>query len=145
MHKPRLLVIEDEEQIASMISRIATEEGFTATTASGLKMIERTYLDFQPDVIILDIVMPDMDGLEVLQFLHRQFSKAHIIILSGSEALSRRIAETLGKALGLMMVANMSKPFRVDPMRKLLQETRESLASLPNSIPVHIPKTGSIV
>ncbi len=127
MDTPRLLIVEDEPEIALMVSRIASEEGFSTSCAVGFADIQRTYLDFKPDVIVLDINMPDIDGLEVLQLLHSHFSTARIIILSGSEALSRRIAENMGNALGLTIAANLAKPFRVGPLRELFRGLKNTL------------------
>ena len=78
--------------------------------------------------------MPDMDGLEVLQFLRQQFSGARIVIISGSDSSSRRMTENIGKALGFTIEANILKPFQIPEVRALFErinlsvdETRKAL------------------
>jgi CheY-like chemotaxis protein len=71
--------------------------------------------------------MPGMDGLEFLQFLKEQDSKAHIVILSGSSEAYRRIAEDLGASHGLAIEANIPKPFRIGEMRAVLEKIEGSL------------------
>jgi DNA-binding response OmpR family regulator len=133
MNTTRLLVIEDELPIANLIKRAAEDEEYEVHHASGMLQIPLAYTGFQPDVIILDIMMPDMDGVEVLQFLHAQFSRSRIILLSGSDALSRRITESLGKGLGLQIVANLSKPFRIQALKETLRQLKLESSTLPDA------------
>ena len=141
MNNTRLLVIEDELPIANLIKRAAEDEQYEVHHAAGMLQIPLAYTGFKPDVIILDIMMPDMDGVEVLQFLHAQFSRSKIIILSGSDALSRRITESLGKGLGLQIVANLSKPFRIQPFKEILRELKDGSNTLPDAA---LPLYGSM-
>jgi DNA-binding response OmpR family regulator len=123
MSELRLLSIEDDARVADLICRIAQEAGFTTRTAFG-GAVEKTYTEFRPDVIVLDVMMPDMDGIEVLQFLREQCCRAHVIILSGSDGLSRRIIEKMGNSLGFTIIANITKPFRVPALRALFEDTK---------------------
>jgi len=122
----RLLAVEDNQGIADMICLVAKEAGFVTQSIAGTAMMA-AYESFRPDVIVLDILMPDMDGIEVLQFLKDRGCRARIVILSGSEELSRRIAGTLGAAAGLAIDANIPKPFRVNEMRAVLEKIKTSL------------------
>ena len=126
MNQLRLLSIEDDARVADLICRVAQEVGFVTSSTYGTE-VERTYTDFQPDVIVLDVIMPDMDGIEVLQYLREQYCRSHIIILSGSDGLSRRILDKMGNSLGFTIVANMTKPFRVPALRALFEDTRAKL------------------
>jgi DNA-binding response OmpR family regulator len=126
MSQFRLLSIEDDGKVADLICRVAEEVGFTTRTAFG-DGVEKVCREFEADVIVLDIMMPDMDGIEVLQYLREQCCRAHIIILSGSDGLSRRIVEKMGNSLGFTIVANMTKPFRVAALRNLFEETKQKV------------------
>jgi two-component system KDP operon response regulator KdpE len=78
---PHILVIDDEPQILRAIRTILTEKQFKVTTASrgeeGLMLAAAA----QPDLIILDLGLPDMDGVEVCTRL-REWTQIPIIILS---------------------------------------------------------------
>ena len=79
--EPHILVIDDELQIQRAIRTILTEKGFRVTTASsgeeGLTLAAAS----EPDIIILDLGLPDMDGVEVCSRL-REWTQTTIIILS---------------------------------------------------------------
>ena len=127
MNNNFLLVVEDDPRIASLVCHLASEAGFSARSATGPEAITTAFEHMQPDVIVMDIFMPDMDGLEVLQFLRQQFSRARIVIISGSDGASRRMTENLAKALGFTIDANISKPFLIPEVRVILERIRMSL------------------
>ena len=72
MAAPKALVIDDEENIsflvASALRAAGMEVEIAATGQSGLDAAER----FRPDVLVLDVMLPDLDGFEVLQLLRRR-------------------------------------------------------------------------
>jgi CheY-like chemotaxis protein len=122
-----ILIVEDDIRIADLISLAAEKAGYIVRTAAGQTAIEAACDDGEPDVITLDIHMPDMDGVEVLQYLHTRFSRARIVILSGSDGLSRGITENLGKALGFTIEANLAKPFEMDKVQAVLENIKALL------------------
>ena len=122
-----LLVVEDDPKIAKLLCEVAAEAGFIVQSASGQKAIEAACAAIEPDIITLDILMPDMDGMEVLQFLRARYQRARIVILSGSDGLSRRLAENLGTALGLVIEANLRKPFRMAEIRLILEKAKMAI------------------
>lgn len=113
-----LLAIEDDEKIANLVCKVGNEVGFISHAANG-RMAMAAYDEFQPEVIVLDIFMPEMDGLEVLHFLHQRNSTSRIVILSGQRDY-RKIAENLGTVRGLAIEASLCKPFRIADMRDML-------------------------
>lgn len=125
MAEIRLLSIEDDKRISHLIGKVSSEMGFSVCIANNKKEIVQLYRNFKPQIVILDILMPEMDGFEVLQFLGRRKSKAQIIILSGSKY--NQIAQNMAKALNLNIVANLSKPFRIETLRLVLDEIRYSI------------------
>ena len=102
---PRILVIDDEPSIVKLVSAYLKPEGYEVHTAAdgtaGLKAARA----FKPDVIILDIMLPGMDGLEVLQHLRRE-SQAYVILLTAK-------TEETDKIVGLSVGADdyVTKPF----------------------------------
>ena len=78
--KPVVLVADDEPQITKLVSIALTEEGIRVVTASGgeeaLQKAERS----APDIVLLDIVMPDLDGIEVMRQLRERRPVAVILL-----------------------------------------------------------------
>lgn len=102
---PRALVVDDEADIRRVIAGYLQQEGFAVSEAkSGLQALERAEAD-QPDVIILDLMLPELDGVEVCRRL-RTFSDAYVIMLTAR-------AEEVDTLIGLSVGADdyMTKPF----------------------------------
>jgi DNA-binding NtrC family response regulator len=81
--KPRILVVDDEASIRDTLRMILEYEGYdvlqAATGEDGVRMIERE----APDLVFLDIKMPGMDGLEVLQKVRHLTDSTPIVVISG--------------------------------------------------------------
>lgn len=123
MFEEHLLAIEDDEYIALLISEVAKEAGYYPHILCNSSQLSDAYLEIKPQVVVLDILMPELDGFDVLNFLAQQQSQAKIVIVSGSHEY-RDMAEKMGAAHGLSIMANIGKPFRVTELRLALQEIR---------------------
>jgi DNA-binding response OmpR family regulator len=106
MKKPvKLLVIEDDTYICELITLYAEKSGYTVNIANnGMKGLEMFY-DHPPDIVILDIMMPEMDGWEVCEEI-RRFDRTPIIMLTGK-------GESYDKLKGFNLGADdyLVKPF----------------------------------
>jgi DNA-binding response OmpR family regulator len=117
--KLRVLLVDDEDRIVNFLALKLKVSGYQVVCASdgetGLELARTV----NPDIMLLDVIMPGIDGLEVLRRL-RKFSEVPVIILSAKERISEEVF-----ALG----ANgfMSKPFNPDDLiskvKTLLQPT----------------------
>jgi len=102
---PRILVIDDEPSIVKLVTAYLKPEGYDVQTAAdgttGLKAARA----FKPDIVILDIMLPGMDGLELLQHLRRE-SQTYVILLTAK-------TEETDKIVGLSVGADdyVTKPF----------------------------------
>jgi two-component system, OmpR family, KDP operon response regulator KdpE len=115
---PHILVIDDEPQIQRAIRTILTEKGFHVSTASrgeeGLTLAAAN----EPDIIILDLGLPDMDGVEVCTRL-REWTQCPIIILSVRDSERDKVA-----ALDKGADDYLTKPFGIE---ELLARVRVAL------------------
>jgi two-component system KDP operon response regulator KdpE len=110
MKKCRLLVVEDEIRILKFLQSNLRAQGYEVVTASnGLEALEQFHAS-NPDLILLDVVMPKMNGLEVLKEI-RGFSMVPVIFLSAK-------GNELDKITGLDMGADdyIPKPFNPDEL-----------------------------
>lgn len=87
----RILVVDDERALANMVSRILEEEGFMATPvgdgAAALVSVRQT----PPDLIVLDLSLPHVNGLEVCRQLRREGVGVPIIMLTARDAVPDRV------------------------------------------------------
>lgn len=79
--KPLVLVVEDEEAICNFISAVLSSNGYRVVKAKTGKEGLSLFTSHAPDVVLLDLGLPDTDGIEVLKSI-RQWSKAPIVIVS---------------------------------------------------------------
>ncbi len=78
-----ILIVDDEEGILTTMSQVLGDEGFrTLTTTSGAEALD-LYREHHPDVVFLDIWLPDKDGLEVLQAILEMDPQALVVMMSG--------------------------------------------------------------
>jgi DNA-binding response OmpR family regulator len=80
----RVLVIDDDEMVLALVQRILSLEGFeTLTTADGPQGLA-LFKERHPDIILLDLALPGMNGLEVLRKIRQLDEKAKVIVVTGS-------------------------------------------------------------
>ncbi|MBM7438009.1 response regulator transcription factor [Streptomyces sp. HB132] len=92
-HSPvRVLVVDDEAPLAELLSMALRYEGWEVRSAGDGAGAVRTARDFRPDAVILDVMLPDMDGLAVLGRLRREISDVPVLFLTARDAVEDRIA-----------------------------------------------------
>lgn len=116
--KPRILVVDDEPQLTRVLRTGLTSRGFDVRAAAdGLAGFEM-FSDWHPDLIITDLAMPNMDGLELCRRV-RAISQVPIIILSAKGEEKTKV-----EALDIGADDFVTKPFGID---ELLARVRASL------------------
>ncbi len=83
--KHTVLIVDDDPQIRKMLTTILDSEGFKVVDCENGKTATRLSASVKPDIVLLDLNLPDMDGKEVVKTL-RQWSQAPIIVVSGRSA-----------------------------------------------------------
>lgn len=104
----QILVVDDDDGCRSALVRMLELLGHRAVGAAGGREGLRLWRESRPDVVILDILMPELDGLEVLGRTRGEWSRARVIAMSGDDLLADsvlRCAELLGAD------ATLFKPF----------------------------------
>ncbi|MGB5987591.1 MAG: response regulator [Desulfobacterales bacterium] len=106
--KIKVLMVDDEAQFRSTTERILTRRGFqTILAASGEEALEK--LDERPDVVVLDVKMPGMDGHQTLKEIKKRFADLPVIMLTGHGALP-----SAQEALDKGAFDYLSKPCDID-------------------------------
>jgi CheY-like chemotaxis protein len=117
----RLLVIDDEPDFAGLVVTVASQMGYAATAAGNAGEFQRLYLAGPPDVIVLDIVMPEQDGIELVRWLVDQGYRARILIVSGFNPDYAKSAKAFAEIGGQVEVAVLRKPVKLEELRANLR------------------------
>lgn len=105
MEKRKILIVDDDANIAELIALYLTKECFQCEIAEDGETALEKHQSFQPDLILLDIMLPGIDGYDVLREIRKQYTTP-VIMLSAK-------GETFDKVLGLELGADdyIIKPF----------------------------------
>src|ERR671911_2028005 len=125
------LVIEDDHDIRELVRTVLTQAGFDVTVASSGAEGVLTAKTLNPDVITLDLGLPDIDGFEVSRQI-REFSDAYIVMLTAR-------TEELDTLIGLESGADdyLTKPFRPRELRARVAAMMRRPRSAPEAAEVH--------
>jgi two-component system OmpR family response regulator len=121
----RLLVVDDEPPIADLVATVARYEGWSAVTANTGEEALRQAEEFQPDIVVLDVMLPDLDGFSVLDRLRETGTMVPVVFLTARDGTGDRIA-------GLTRGGDdyLVKPFAVEELmarlRAVLRRTTRS-------------------
>src|SRR5215218_1285311 len=128
--QPRILVVDDESQIARVLRTGLKTHGYDVRVASdGVSALE-TFNDWRPDLVVTDLAMPNLDGLQLCRRL-RELSQLPIIVLS-----VRGEEKTKVEALDAGADDYVTKPFGMD---ELLARVRAQLRRAPTSAAAEPP------
>ena len=126
--KPYLIVVDDEVDIAEFVRDAAMMVGYEVEAVSSVRRFLALLDEREPDVIVTDIVMPDIDGIELINELTMRGVHSKVIIMSGFEGKYLDVAGEYAAANGLSLVAELNKPMRLDDIEKLLEQVKQELA-----------------
>jgi EAL domain-containing protein (putative c-di-GMP-specific phosphodiesterase class I) len=116
----RLLVVDDDPGIGRLIKRVAEGSGFDVVVREDPRVLGKTARSWHPAIIIMDLQMPGVDGIELLRDLAADRSSAQVILTSGVDGKVLESALQLGRERGLSMVGMLEKPIRLETLRELL-------------------------
>jgi EAL domain-containing protein (putative c-di-GMP-specific phosphodiesterase class I) len=126
----RLLVVDDDPGIGRLIKRVAEGSGFDVVVREDPRVLGKTARSWHPAIIIMDLQMPGVDGIELLRDLAADRSSAQVILTSGVDGKVLESALQLGRERGLSMVGMLEKPIRLETLRELLGTVKPIAQSL---------------
>jgi len=111
--KQRLLIVDDESAIRVLVRTLLEKEGYEASEAADAAALREMFAGPQPDVILLDLKLPDSDGLDLLPIIKKQWPNSEVVVLTGHATIDAAVAATKAGAYDFQ-----KKPF--DPKSLLL-------------------------
>src|SRR5215471_17998011 len=88
----RVLVVDDEPSLAELLSSVLRYEGWSVRTAGNGADAVRTAREFRPDAVVLDIMLPDFDGVEVMRRMRQDLPDICVLFLTARDAVEDRVA-----------------------------------------------------
>ena len=122
----KILVVDDEPEMADLLKSALVREGYEVLSAPGAREGLQQAFSFRPDLILLDIMMPGMDGWEMLSRL-REFSSVPVVMLTALQG-----QEAIVQGLDTGADDYITKPFRIQELKARVRAALRR-ASLPPS------------
>src|SRR5499425_36881 len=88
----RVLVVDDEPSLAELLSSVLRYEGWDIRTAADGSTAVREAREFRPDAIVLDIMLPDFDGLEVMRRVRATLPNVCVLFLTAKDSIEDRVS-----------------------------------------------------
>ncbi len=118
---PTVLVLDDDPDMADLLGLIATRAGFRAVVTTTFDAFRREHAR-RPDVVILDLVMPGTDGVEVIRYMAARRSESALMLVSSVTPRVLAAAERLAAAQGLNVIGAVRKPIVPEEVASALAE-----------------------
>jgi len=123
MQDMKVLIVDDDTFMINLTSRILAKLGIASVSSAadggeGLRKVETE----TPDIILCDLNMPGMDGLEFLRHLAEAKTVCGIVLISGEDKRVLQTATQLAKAHELNVLGSLQKPIKPDPLKVLLDK-----------------------
>src|ERR1051326_391127 len=119
-HPKLLIALDDDPASAELVARVGKGCGYETLALSEPQAVVTAFKERCPDVITLDLSMPQKDGFQMLSLLQEIGSKGALIVISGNEDWVREFACELAGLKGIAMATHLQKPVNIKTLRDLL-------------------------
>lgn len=109
----RILVVDDNRDMRESLKELLELSGYQVSLAEDGKKGLRRYQEEKPDLVVLDILMPDMDGLETIGAIQQEQPDAKIIAMSGGMPNGDMLMLEIARRLGAQQI--FDKPIQMEP------------------------------
>jgi two-component system, chemotaxis family, chemotaxis protein CheY len=108
------------------VARVATACGFEVRALSDPKAVGGVLASWQPEILTLDLCMPETDGIDLLAILEQARFAGALVIISGQDGWFRKVAIRLAETRGLNVADDLEKPIDIAALRRLLNRLRSA-------------------
>ncbi|HET9837218.1 MAG TPA: sigma-54 dependent transcriptional regulator [Candidatus Angelobacter sp.] len=120
--KVRVLIVDDHPSVRKLCTTVGASAGFDCVEAENAELALAQLEEASPDIVLADLMMPNMSGLEFLPRVKQLLPQAEIAIMTGHGSI-----ETAVQAMKLGAYDYITKPFRVEELKLLLQRMAEKV------------------
>jgi DNA-binding response OmpR family regulator len=92
----KVLIVDDDENISEVIDMYLKSSGYNTKVASNGKEAQELYLDYIPDIVLLDVMIPYMDGIDILKWIRKQKETPVIMITAKGDTFDKVLALEIG-------------------------------------------------
>ena len=117
----KLLMIDDQAGITRVVELIARQLGMEFRAVNSSLAATEAFIDYRPDVVILDMIMPEKDGIDVLNEILCIDTSARIVLTSGFGEGFLRLAKGVAVLHDAERISVLQKPFRRNELVRLLK------------------------
>ncbi len=121
--KTTVMVVDDDDDIRLLMSQLLGEEGYRVVTAGSSDEAQRCALEHVPELILMDIGMPDVDGLSAVWQMrqHQELADVRIVIISAYDSYDLRAEAASAGCHGYL-----TKPLDADDLKAMVKEVLQS-------------------
>ena len=120
MTEKRLLVVDDEPELGEFVGIVGSDLGFEVEVTRNPGEFKRAFASFKPTIIVMDIVMPETNGVELVKWLIEQDYCARVIVASGLNSVYGDCLKLIASKNG-MSLSFLNKPYRLTTLRETLE------------------------
>ena len=120
MISKRLLIVDDELEFGQFVRKVAEGMDFEVEVTTQATHFKESYETFDPTVIVLDVVMPETDGIDLVNWLADRHYRGKLVIVTGFTPHYADMASTLSVAKGMSSVTTLYKPVDLAKLRAAL-------------------------
>ncbi len=122
----RLLIVDDDPDFGELVREVGLKLDVEVEVTNNGKDFTRVYDSFDPTAVVVDVVMPDVEGIELIQWMGERGADVHVIVVTGYTPRYAELAKKLAEAKGLRSVAALNKPVRLNDLQAALTRTVET-------------------
>lgn len=123
--RKKVLIVDDEYLIRYSLQRLLEREGYVAFTAGSGHEALRLFEEQKPDIVILDIRLPDSNGLSLLKTIKESCPSVAMIMATGCPDVQSRV-----EAMKMGALDYLEKPFNLDALKTLMHGTKQAAAQI---------------
>lgn len=127
MDKKKVLIVDDQNGIRVLLMEVFSSEGYSTYQASNGKIALNIVREESPDIVLLDMKIPGMDGLEILKQIKKMEPQMKVIMMTAYGEL-----DMIKEATDLGAIMHFTKPFDIDEMRVAVNMTLQQDNSAAN-------------